>query len=262
MHAWIEQALRIGTTVVFSLALHWGAVVALPKAWQPTSPQAPDAIEFSLDAAPRVADPSPVAEEASAPPKAKTSRPETATQPRPKSSPRAPTKSASKDPDTSPPEAEEPLDFGDLLLASSGDGPAIPARDGTEANGPARSQSGSQNGTGNGTTVASGSGPSTEAFASLSRRPEPPDISRLLENNFPSKARTQGREGRALIKLKIDASGTATVIKTLSDSDPDLGFGAACSKTLNGTKWSPPIGRKGNPVATYVEYSCNFRIRY
>ncbi len=262
MRGGLEQAVRVGATVVLSLALHWGAVAALPDAWQYRPPSVPDAVEISLDTGVNAEEPIVEAEEApSPPPSAPKPPPATAAAARP--SPKGPETAkevASAGPTEPDAEPDEPLDFGDLLLASAGDGPGIQSGTATAGDTPTGRRAGSP--TGSNSAAPSGDGPPTEALGSLSRRPEPPDISRLLENNFPGKARSQGREGKAVIKLKIDASGQATVVKTLSDSDPDLGFATACSKTLNGTRWSPPIGRKGSPVATYVEYSCNFRIRY
>lgn len=95
-------------------------------------------------------------------------------------------------------------------------------------------------------------------LASLSKKPVPPDLGGALKQNYPPDARRQGRAGEAKVQARVEPSGSVGFAKVSFESDD--GFGAACRKTLLASKWTAPLDRKGNPVATWVSYRCKFRI--
>jgi outer membrane biosynthesis protein TonB len=95
-------------------------------------------------------------------------------------------------------------------------------------------------------------------LASLSKKPVPPDLGGALKQNYPPDARRQGRAGEAKVQARVEPSGSIGFAKVSFESED--GFGAACRKTLLASKWTAPLDRTGNPVATWVSYRCKFRI--
>lgn len=95
-------------------------------------------------------------------------------------------------------------------------------------------------------------------LASLSKKPIPPDLGGALKQNYPPDARRQGRAGEAKVQARVEPSGSIGFAKVSFESED--GFGAACRKTLLASKWTAPLDRTGNPVATWVSYRCKFRI--
>lgn len=100
--------------------------------------------------------------------------------------------------------------------------------------------------------------PPTIPLASLSKKPVPPDLGGVLKQNYPPDARRQGRAGEAKVQARVEPSGSIGFAKVSFESED--GFGAACRKTLLASKWTAPLDRAGNPVATWVSYRCKFRI--
>lgn len=101
-------------------------------------------------------------------------------------------------------------------------------------------------------------GPSVVPIADLSKRPVPPKLDTILERHYPPAARQQGKSGTAVVRLRIDADGQVRKANIVSESD--AGFGRACRSTVLGSVWSPPQDQRGNPVATFVSYTCRFRV--
>ena len=97
------------------------------------------------------------------------------------------------------------------------------------------------------------------ALASLSRPPEPPDLNDALERHYPEAARKQGTPGQAVLKARITPEGQVRDMVVVSQSAP--GFGDACRATLRESKWSAPLDRDGQPVATFISYTCRFEVR-
>lgn len=95
-------------------------------------------------------------------------------------------------------------------------------------------------------------------LASLSKKPIPPDLGGVLKQNYPPDARRQGRAGEAKVQARVEPSGSIGFAKVSFESED--GFGAACRKTLLASKWTAPLDRAGNAVATWVSYRCKFRI--
>jgi protein TonB len=162
-----------------------------------------------------------------------------------------------------PPQAETPADFSGTTLTNDGPGEgwASAVGNGEAMHGPigrpgakvtARAQEGADRPT------PTKSAP-VVALASLSRPPEPPDLNGALERNYPAAARKQGTPGQAVLKARITAEGQVRDLVIVSQSA--AGFGDACRATLRESKWSPPLDRDGQPVATFISYTCRFEVR-
>lgn len=170
------------------------------------------------------------------------------------------------------PPPEEPLDLTGLTLTSESGSFAVAAGDGTEREGPigpppARTvvrgtPDGVEGGTGGG-GPPEGTGPAVVAFRDLSRRPEQPsDLGERLTRFYPPVARAQGIDGQAFVRFRIDPDGSLSNIRTISESPEGYGFAARCVEMLRGVRFSPPIDRNGNAVATLVgRFPCAFRVR-
>jgi TonB family protein len=101
-------------------------------------------------------------------------------------------------------------------------------------------------------------GPPIVAASDLSSRPVPPNLNGVLQSHYPERAREMGLEGSAVVRLRIDADGRVRVARVESESDS--GFGSACRQTVLGSHWSAPRDRDGKSVATFVKYTCRFRV--
>jgi TonB family protein len=106
--------------------------------------------------------------------------------------------------------------------------------------------------------VSPARGPSVVPIADLSKRPVPPKLDGVLERHYPLAARQQGKSGTAIVRLRIDADGQVRKANIVSESE--TGFGNACRSTVLGSVWSPPQDQQGNRVATFVSYTCRFRV--
>jgi len=175
---------------------------------------------------------------------------------------RAPAPPPPDAPPPPPPEAETPADFSGTTLTNDGPGEgwASAVGNGEAMRGPIgrpgakvtkRALEGSTEGAPKAAPVV--------ALASLSRPPAPPDLNAALERHYPEAARKQGTPGQAVLKARITAEGQVRDLVLVSQSAP--GFGEACRATLRESTWSPPLDRDGQPVATFVSYTCRFEVR-
>ena len=96
----------------------------------------------------------------------------------------------------------------------------------------------------------------------LSRAPIPPNLKRKLERNYPKKARAEGVEGEAILRVQIGPDGMPEKIRVVSEYPDGYELGASCVRTVRGEAWKPPIDQNGKRVATRVNYRCGFEIRY
>ncbi len=179
--------------------------------------------------------------------------------------PPAPAASSPKQTDTAPsarpvspapsPNASDTIvDLKDVVLSNPG--ASVPS------NVPTQSNTSSGAGTTPGSGRAVGLPTGVVGVPSLSRRPQPlSDIRADLERNYPRKAQAMGIEGSAQVRLRVLPDGKPTQL-TLSTQTGQHGFGEACIKTLQRSRWSPPLDRKGTPVATDIIFTCVFEIRY
>jgi TonB family protein len=87
-------------------------------------------------------------------------------------------------------------------------------------------------------------------------------LKRKLERLYPRKARAEGVEGQAIIRLQIGPDGLPAKIRVISEDPTGYELGEACVKTLKGETWQPPLGEDGKAVTTRITYRCGFEIRY
>lgn len=98
--------------------------------------------------------------------------------------------------------------------------------------------------------------PPLVAVGDLSARPSPPALGAALERNYPADARQRGLSGTAKVRARIDPDGVVRHATLVEESA--AGFGAACSRTLNGSRWAAPKDKAGRSVATEIRYTCRF----
>jgi periplasmic protein TonB len=101
--------------------------------------------------------------------------------------------------------------------------------------------------------------PPLVALSDLSTRPSPPSLADALERNYPTDARQRGLSGTAKVRARIDPDGVVRRVSMLEESGP--GFGTACSRTLNGSRWAAPKDKAGRSVATEIRYTCRFVVQ-
>jgi TonB family protein len=101
--------------------------------------------------------------------------------------------------------------------------------------------------------------PPVVAVGDLSSRPSPPSLAGALERNYPADARQRGLSGSAKVRARIDPDGVVRRVSLLEESAP--GFGTACSRTLNGSRWAAPKDKAGRSVATEIRYTCRFVVQ-
>jgi TonB family protein len=233
--------------VVLAIATHALLLGVMPKA--PMGSGAEDPLDTVAIA---IVDEAPV--EAKAEAEEEAPEPEEPAEPEPvKPPPKPKTFKAPKEPPKAPKEPpaaapETPVAFDNIVLTNEGDEPSSWAMDpGSGVVG------GIIGGTGIGVVVDVGD---------LSRQPIPPSLKRKLEKLYPKKARQEGIEGEAVIRLQIAPDGLPAKIRLISEDPAGYELGQACMRTLKGEKWKPPIDKDGKPVTTRVTYRCGFEIRY
>ena len=183
------------------------------------------------------------------------------TEPDPEPEPIAPPQPIARARTTPPPAAQPqapaPVTFDDVMTNEGGgsSGWSVAVRDNKDrdTDAPPTSSLGGPRGSGTGAVTDVGN---------LSRKPRPPNLRRILERNYPKRARAENKEGEAVVRLQINPDGQPSSIRVLTEEPKGFGFGEACSKTLRGQRWpGAPVNAKGERVATRVNYTCRFRIR-
>lgn len=101
--------------------------------------------------------------------------------------------------------------------------------------------------------------PPVVAVSDLSSRPSPPSLADALQRNYPADARQRGQSGTAKVRARIDPDGVVRRVALLEESGS--GFGAACSRALNGSRWAAPKDKAGRSVATEIRYTCRFVVQ-
>jgi len=101
--------------------------------------------------------------------------------------------------------------------------------------------------------------PPLVAVGDLSARPSPPALGDALERNYPADARRRGLSGVAKVRARIDPDGVVRRVSLVEESAS--GFGNACSRTLNGSRWAAPKDKAGRSVATEIRYTCRFVVQ-
>ncbi len=105
-------------------------------------------------------------------------------------------------------------------------------------------------------------GPRLVSVEDLAERPGPPEgMNGLLEANFPRRARMQGVEGSALMRVRILPDGRLGAISTIRESAEGWGFADACVKTLRQAgRWKRAVAKGGGAVATNINFTCRFEV--
>mgnify|MGYP000943716807 CR=1 FL=1 len=80
----------------------------------------------------------------------------------------------------------------------------------------------------------------------------------LLSEFYPRAAAEQGIEGTVWVTAVIGPDGRVSQIRVTED--PGHGFADACRRTLNASRWSPPIDRGGAAVSQRIRFSCTFEM--
>jgi protein TonB len=178
----------------------------------------------------------------------------------------APKEEATPPPEEAPPPTEAPAeeveDFtGTTLTAADGAGWSTAVGSGGALKGPVGKIGRGQTAPApQASAKQAPAGPRVVPLSSLSRKPGPPTgLDRLLEKNYPSRARMQGVEGRALMKLRLLPSGRVGEMRVAEEFPPSFGFAEACRKTLRESQaFAPGLDKDGNPVATDINFTCSF----
>jgi hypothetical protein len=161
-----------------------------------------------------------------------------------------------------PPPAESPADFTGQTLTNDGpgDGWASAVGNGEKMNGPVgRPGAHVPRRVIDGDPAGAGpKGPRVVGLADLSQAPSAPDLVGALEAAYPTDARAKGLGGKAIVRARIMPDGHVRELALVSESL--AGFGAACERTLRGSLWSPPLDKEGQPVSTFISYTCRFEV--
>jgi TonB family protein len=235
-------------TLVASFLLHGVAYASLDSSPELSQPaQRKTQLRFDVVERPAPKAPPEVAEPEPAKPTARAPRP----QPKPEASP---------PPASQPPSAPAPPVTDGVTLAGDGTGYAfsMPLGSGgsleptrpralAPANLPAPSVP---------NLAKTGNEPRVVAVTDLSSRPAPPSLGPALERNYPPDARRRGQSGTAKVRARIDPDGVVRRVSLVQESA--AGFGAACSRTLTGSRWAAPKDKAGRSVATEIRYTCRF----
>ncbi|MGB5285217.1 MAG: energy transducer TonB [Polyangiales bacterium] len=218
---------------------------------EPPAPELEEPLEEQAPEPEEPAEPEPV----KPPPKPKTWR-------APKEPPKAPEEPPAAAPET-------PVAFDNIVLTNEGDEPSSWAMDpgsGESREGPigkpdavvtGRSRDGVVGGILGGTGIGV-----VVDVGDLSRQPIPPSLKKKLEKLYPKKARQEGVEGDAVLRLLIGPSGLPSKVRIVSENPGGYDFGKACIRTLQGERWKPPLDKDGKPVTTPVSYRCGYEIRF
>ena len=222
-----------------------------------------------------IVDEEPQAPEPEEPVEEETPEPEEPVEPEPvKPPPKPKTWRAPKEPPKAPEEPpaaapETPVAFDNIVLTNEGDEPSSWAMDpgsGESREGPigkpdavvtGRSRDGVVGGIIGGTGIGV-----VVDVGDLSRRPIPPSLKKKLEKLYPKKAKQEGVEGEAVMRLQIGPKGLPTKMKMISEDPVGCQLWQACKQALQGAKWEPPLDKDGKPVSTRVTFRCGFEIRF
>jgi protein TonB len=252
--AW-TRSLVLPVVLAISVAAHAGVWVAVDPAPPPST------VELTVTP-PRPAPPPPpatpppaVAKAPAAPPTQRAPR-----TPKPVARPATPPAEEAPAP---PPAAPPPADFtGTTLTNDSGAAWTAATGNGEAMDGPVgapRAEKATEDKPRAPSRAGKGSsGPPVVALGDLSKPPRAPNLDDALVHHYPAAARQKGIAGKAVVKARISADGKARVLDVVSESYD--GFGAACRRTLDGSRWEPPRDREGQAVDTVLTYTCRFEV--
>lgn len=267
-----NQILAIVLFLSFGLhAAAWAGLSALPSVDRMIELFRIDEVALVAEELPPPPEPEPEPEAAPPPPEPEPEpeRPPPVRRERPETPP-----PEAPPPDEPPPAAEEQIeDFSGETLTNDTPGAAWASAVGT--GGPMDTPIGGPTGTVTGRhregvpdgeiggTGTGPPGPRLVAQRDLSQLPGAPSADRLNElvrRLYPAELRTLSIEGRAVVRLRIGADGSVSRVRVRSESHE--GFGAACVQVMQEAgSWQHPLDRDGVPVATEVNFTCNFSLR-
>jgi outer membrane biosynthesis protein TonB len=152
-----------------------------------------------------------------------------------------------------------PLDLSGVTLTNdTGAGFAMPVGDGSALHAPIGSSRRAAEPVHTPAVTTATAGPALVAASDLSVHPVPPALGGLLRANYPEAARQRGLAGTASVRARIDADGVVRLGRVVAETS--TGFGAACRRTVVGSRWSAPRDKDGRPVATEIVYTCRFEV--
>jgi hypothetical protein len=91
-----------------------------------------------------------------------------------------------------------------------------------------------------------------------SEQPGPPVGETLLRAQHPGEARERGLRGSASLRVRSNAGVLVRGAHLVSESS--AGFGRACQRTIDRSRWSAPRARNGDAVAIEIVYTCHFEV--
>jgi TonB family protein len=246
--------------VVASLGLHAVAFGGLGRGrgdgFDKKKPRPPALVEMSI-APPRPAPPEAPRPAVKSAPRVALARPARVRAAAPRVAPPAPAAAP-------PPADESPADFTGVTMTANGAGAGWSSATG---NGQAMKGAIGRPGAhvtdrhvdGDPSSSARHAGPAIVAASDLSSPPRAPELSDALATAYPQAARAKGATGKAVVRARIMPDGQVRELALLSETG--VGFGAACRDTLRGSRWSPPLDRGGQPVSTFISYTCRFDVQ-
>lgn len=261
-------AARVFGVLGVSLGGHMAIVGVLGLMPAPALEPGPKQVEMEILEPPPP--PPPAAPEPEPPPQEAAKAPEPAPEPpKPKITPKPAAPKAEPPPQQAEPPkaaAEAPVDLTGVTLTDENASWSSAVGNGAAMNGPAarigrvtgRDRAGASDGAVGGT----GTGPALVGEASLSRQPgKPAGLDELLNEYYPPRARGQGVEGTADVRIRVQPDGRVTNLRNLRETQ-GYGFGSACMKLLQQKRWQPPLDKHGQPVATEITFTCTFEVAY
>lgn len=112
-------------------------------------------------------------------------------------------------------------------------------------------------GTGTGTGPAQPEAPAWVSASSAAHIPEWAE-GMITEDDYPRAARKQGREGRVVAKVVIDAEGKVTDVQITAGDDPE--FAAVVLDRLKKARFKPGLDREGHPIAVRMSIPIVFEL--
>jgi protein TonB len=257
-----QEQERFFGVLAISLSVHVFVFIGLGFAPSATEALQAHAIEFEV-VQPRLSEPEKVVPKVQEP-AAEPPREKPLSQPKPRPIEAAPKETPVPD---KPPSAQEqtPVEFPGVTLTNEGGDAtwATVVGNGSAIKGPVVAprktppQRPSTGLVGNGSSGGGANIPTVN----LSRPPRPPqNADALLAKYYPERAKSQGIEGQAILKVRVKSDGLVADMSVIRESFPE--FGKACMEHLKNTRWVPALDRLGRSVAFDITYTCRFEVGY
>jgi TonB family protein len=107
--------------------------------------------------------------------------------------------------------------------------------------------------------------PTEQPPQTLPRRPSPPPglNNAALLPYFPTRARREGVNGEATVRIELSPEGEVRSVTVRDETPEGYGFGDACATTVLefSTGWSPALDAEGRPGAFTFPFSCRFVVQ-